>query len=673
MNKEIAYSLLTIKAIDDEKRVIRGMATTPEPDRVGDVVEPLGAIFGKNLPLLWMHRHDLPVGTVNFGTPTKAGIPFEATLPIVNEPSQLKARIDEAWQSVKAGIIRAVSIGFRPLEYSVIEETGGYRFTRTEIYELSLVTVPANAGATITEVKAFDRQTRAALGNKGFAIKPPSGVADKPKSKSVKLTPKEGNTMSIADKVKAFKAEVIAKEAKMAEMMEGSLEGGVTFTAEEKDAYETLESEVKELGDHIVKAENLMKHQIATAKPVAEKDGLTEKAGLTVRTNSIKVRQEEKLEKGIMFTRYVMALAKAKGDHGKAFNIANEYYGDESAITRVLGAQSKGADFEGMMKAAIAAGSTITGSSATWGSELVDFNTFVGDFIDFLRPQTILGKFGLNGVPSLRQIPFNVKIKGQTGAATAGWVGEGLAKPVTSMAFNDVELGFYKVACIAVITEELIRFSSPSAERLVREELARAVIERLDIDFINPAKALVAGISPASILNGITPIPSTGTDADAINCDLQALEAAFIEANNDPLNGVYIMRPSTANVLARLQNPMGQSMYLGISMRGGTLNGTPVIVSNYVPQGIVALINASDIYLADDGQVTVDASREATIQMDTAPTQSSVAPTPSTGVSMFQTNSVAIRAERYINWARRRDAGVAYLNGVEWSACPVVS
>ena len=99
------------------------------------------------------------------------------------------------------------------------------------------------------------------------------------------------------------------------------------------------------------------------------------------------------------------------------------------------------------------------------------------------------------------------------GTATAAWVGEGAAKPVTSMSFNTVELGWYKVACIAVITEELIRFSSPSAERLVREELARAVIERLDTDFINPAKAAVTGVSPASILNGVSGIPSTGTDA----------------------------------------------------------------------------------------------------------------------------------------------------------------
>jgi hypothetical protein len=37
-----------------------------------------------------------------------------------------------------------------------------------------------------------------------------------------------------------------------------------------------------------------------------------------------------------------------------------------------------------------------------------------------------------------------------------------------------------------------------------------------------------------------------------------------------------------------------------------------------------------------------------------------------TMVSMFQTNSVAIRAERWINWKRRRSAAVSYLTGVGW-------
>lgn len=674
MVTNFAYSTMVIKAVDEDKREFTGIASTPEPDRVNDVMIPKGAKFKLPMAFLWQHDHKQPIGQITEVRVTDKGIEVKGVVEKVDAPSQLAARLDEAWVSIKKGLVRGLSIGFRPIKYAFLDG-GGVEYSEWDWYELSAVTIPMNANGGITSVKSFDREVRAALGIKDETTKTFSGVTEKKSIKSVKLTPKEGKEMSIAEKIKGFEDELRLKRAKLEEMMTKSLESGETFDAESNEAYETLESEVKALEVHIQKAQKLLSTHAVKATPVTEVEGNSEIKSLGARNSSamVKLRPQETLEKGIAFTRYVMALAKAKGDHAKAANIAIEQFGEDSTISRVLSAQAKGADFGNMMKAAVASGSTITGSGATWGNELVDFNTFVGDFIDFLRPKTIIGQFGVNGIPSLRNIPFNVKIKGQDGAAVATWVGEGLAKPVTSMSFNQVELGWYKVACIAVITEELIRFSSPSAERLVREELARAVIERLDTDFINPAKAAVAGVSPASILNGITGIESSGTDADSINCDLQTLEAEFIEANNEPDQAVYIMRPQLANVLGRLQNPLGQTMFPGINMRGGTLLGTPVIVSNYVPAGIVALVNASDIYIADDGQVTVDASREATIQMDTAPTQSSVAPTATTGVSMFQTNSVAIRAERHINWARRRDVGVAYLTNVAWSSCATIA
>lgn len=159
VNIQKAYSLLEVKALNDDKREITGIATTPEPDRVGDIVEPMGVKFKNPIPLLWQHRHDSPVGTVKFGKPTKAGIPFSASLPNITDAGPLKELIDMAWQAVKAELVRGVSIGFRPIEYSYIDG-GGVRFTECEVYELSLVTIPCNAAATIQSIKAFDSNRR---------------------------------------------------------------------------------------------------------------------------------------------------------------------------------------------------------------------------------------------------------------------------------------------------------------------------------------------------------------------------------------------------------------------------------------------------------------------------------------------------------------------------------
>jgi HK97 family phage prohead protease len=164
-----AYSLLDIRAYDDDERVIEGIASTPSPDRYGDIVNPMGAKFATPMPLLWQHDAQKPVGTVEFAKPTKAGIPFRARLAKIEEPGTLKDRVDEAWQSLKAKLVRAVSIGFRSLKHSYLEN-GGIEFSEWEWLELSLVTIPANADATITSIKSIDRELRAAAKKKKFAV-----------------------------------------------------------------------------------------------------------------------------------------------------------------------------------------------------------------------------------------------------------------------------------------------------------------------------------------------------------------------------------------------------------------------------------------------------------------------------------------------------------------------
>ena len=42
--------------------------------------------------------------------------------------------------------------------------------------------------------------------------------------------------------------------------------------------------------------------------------------------------------------------------------------------------------------------------------------------------------------------------------------------------------------------------------------------------------------------------------------------------------------------------------------------------------------------------------------------------TPTTMVSMWQTNSIALRAERFINWDKRRDEAVVYMDDVNWGS-----
>ncbi len=658
MDNTRAYSILNIKKVDDEQRIIRGMATTPEPDRVGDVVDPFGVEYRNPAPLLWMHQHDLPVGSVTFGKPTKDGVPFEARIPQIDSPMGLKARVDEAWESVKAGLIQAVSIGFRALEWSVNEKTGGLNFLKTELLELSLVSVPANRGATINSIKSFDAEIRKAASGQiaEEAQSKPSGVTEK-KSKPVKLTPKEGKTkMNIQEQIKQFQNERASKVAQMEALMEKSVKAGESLDEADAEQYDALETEVKGIDQHIKRMEGLQKAQMSNAKAVDDKP--TEKAAVESRVTS-PVRVKQSLEKGIGFARLAKCKALSKMNNVPAYEVASTLYGDDNQIHHVL-------------KAAVAAGNT---TQTTWAAPLVgDESSIFADFIEYLRPQTILGKFGTGGVPSLRRVPFRTRLVGQTSGGSGYWVGEGLAKPVTKFDFNDTTLEPLKVANIAVITMELLRDSSPSAEALIRDQLAAALRERMDIDFIDPAKTASAGVSPASITNGVAAITSTGATADDVRCDLQALFGAFIAANNAPTTGVFIMSSVTALALSLMHNALGQPEFPGITMNGGMLSGLPVIVSEYVPTdtagGYVFLVNAGDVYLGDEGGINVDMSDQASLQMLDNPTNSSVGSTaPTTLVSLWQTNSVGFRAERTINWAKRRTSAVAVLDGVNWGSC----
>ncbi|RHZ96579.1 peptidase U35 [Cereibacter sphaeroides] len=173
-----AYAVFETKAVDEQRRIFTGWATTPAPDRVQDTIDPMGAVFKNPLVLLHQHRHDAPIGTVTFERPTKSGIQFTAEIPVIDQPGPLKDRVDTAWGEIKAGIVRAVSVGFRPLKYAYRED-GGIDFQEVEIFELSTVSIPANADAVITAIKSLDRAAMAEAGvvQPEFAAKPEQAAA----------------------------------------------------------------------------------------------------------------------------------------------------------------------------------------------------------------------------------------------------------------------------------------------------------------------------------------------------------------------------------------------------------------------------------------------------------------------------------------------------------------
>ncbi|AXF51954.1 MAG: capsid protein [Caudoviricetes sp.] len=654
-----AYSTMTVKAVNEEQRIITGIASTPSADRAEDIMVPEGAQYTLPMPCLWQHEDDEPIGHVIGAKVTSRGI--EATIQIaqVQEEGKLKDRLDEAWQSIKAGLVRGLSIGFLPIESQRIEGSWGSKYLKWDWYELSVVTIPCNVDARITSVKSASRKQLAALGKSVVPVvriaKPAGASAQKPVVKTIPK-PEEGLDMkTIAEQIAEFEATRVTKSAEMQSIMDKAAEDGTTLDAEQSEAFDTLEAELGAIDKHVSRLKNMQKAAAASAKAVSA-EGLVK----TVDTSGITVRAKntQKLEPGIAFARAAKCLALGHLEHRDAIQIAKSMYEGQDHVIE--------ATQRLVTKAAVAPATT---TDATWAKPLVGTESSAfADFIEFLRPQTIVGRFGQAGIPSLRRIPFRTALIGQTSGGDAFWTGESQAKPVTKFDFTRTTLEPLKLANIAVATMEVIRDSSPSAEGIIRDQLAAALRQRLDIDFINPAKAAVVGISPASILNGVAGIPSSGNDADAVRADIRALFNQFIAANNAPTSGVWIMSATTALALSLMQNPLGQAEFPGITMTGGVLFGLPAIISEFVPSdsggSLVALVNASDIYYADEGGIDVSMSTEASLQMDNAPDNPTTASTVL--VSLWQRNLVGLRCELSLNFQRRRPSAVAWLDNVNW-------
>ena len=650
MNK--AFVALSIKAVDDDERRIEGWATTSAVDRAGDIVMPQGAKYKLPLPFLLDHDHKLVVGEVDRVEVTPKGIKFWAHIKNITEPGEIKDLCDKAWSLVRNGLRRSVSIGFSALKYEPLP-SGGLKFTQWEWLELSAVGIPANGEAQITSVKSFEEgkryqtlafpdeahagaeksasshdstQEKAASG-RVVSVSAASGEKRQPASRKGKTMAKK----SFAEQIAAFRDTRTEKSARMEEIMVEA--EGQTLDEAQRAEFDELEADIAQIDEHVKRLRTLEKAQMETLRPAA---GDTEEKAAESRSGIIHARPKVNLEKGTGFARYAMALAAGRGSVSDALKYveARQKWMDETPEVAQFIKADPG-----------------TTTDATWAAPLVQPTNLASEFIELLRPATILGR-----IDGIRRVPFNVRIPVQTGGSTVNWVGEAAPKPVSELAFDAITLGMNKVAGIVVLTDELVRSSSPAAEQVVRNDLVAQIARFVDAQFIDPAVAAGAN-NPASITNGVTPVAASGTDAESLYWDLNSALAKFDDTDLGSGGITIIMRSGTARGISSLRNALGQFEFNGLSVGGGVLNGLQVITSNSVPAGVIILVKGDEILLADDGQTLLDASRDATLDLNGGTTPN---------FNLFQRNAIGIRAERFMTWRKRRADAVSVITGAAY-------
>jgi HK97 family phage prohead protease len=648
-----AYSLLTVKAVDDDARIITGMATTPTADRMQDVVEPKGAQFKLPIPFLWQHDSGQPIGHVIDAKVGKGGIEIVAKIA-----KGVTAEIDRAWALIKAGLVPGLSIGFKAIEHEHIKETKGIRFTKWSWLELSAVTIPANAEATIATIKSIDTAQRAASGHNA-ASKTLPAPRDIPQRKSAQ----EGVKMkTLSEQISALEAKRQASASRMDAVMQKSLDEDRTSDAAEQEEFDTLASEVEAIDKDLVRLRKLETAKASTAKPVIKAESTQQGSLARGGLSPIYAVPAQKIEPQDYVWRSLVCALKGHFIGQSPMQVLKDEYGDDEPTRAVLNT---------ITKAASVPADTITSG---WASQLVA--TSIQDFFAALIPNSVYpslaakgSKFSF-GTAGIVQMPT----RASTPTIAGSFVAQGAPIPVRQGAFAAITFTPKKMAVISTFTREIAEHSTPAIDGLIRQAITEDTSVAIDTVLLDAVAATTT--RPAGLKAGVAATTATaGGGLAAVIGDLRGLTSALITGTNGNLRSpVWIMNPG--DVLAIKMTPAvagGGQFPFNEELAGGTLLGYPVIQSANVAADTMLLIDAADFVSVSGDSPRFDVSNQATLHMeDTTPLQiatgaqgSGVLATPTR--SLWQTDSIGVRMLLDMNWGMRRTGVVAWTQTMTWN------
>jgi hypothetical protein len=278
------------------------------------------------------------------------------------------------------------------------------------------------------------------------------------------------------------------------------------------------------------------------------------------------------------------------------------------------------------------------------GSAAALFQPMVAGFLASLRSASVFDRMW----PHMVHCPLHsLAIAIQT-AFTVGAVGESLPKPATSLALTANTLTPQKCAGFVVGTNELFRLATAASVTLFNDALRQATVIACNTKML------------ADLIGQTTPIAASGTDVDAILADLKALLDQIEIGENSRL--FFVISGDHAKALATY--PV-QFPKFSLAGGGEVLAGVPTIISDALPDaGTTALIVDASALLAGDDGIALDASRQTMLQMESAPQPEGAS---TILLSLFQTDSMALRCERSFAYGVGRANAVASLSGVDYT------
>ena len=481
------------------------------------------------------------------------------------------ARADEIWQDVKDGIRKSVSVGYRIHKMTLESETDGmesYRATDWEPYEISMVSVPADAQVGIGRSEMLSKPN--ALG--GEHVTEVTNIEIKQlkesimETKALEAAPVVDNAAAIEDVRKAELGRITEIEAM------GSQHGFAT------DARAAINS-----GQSANKFRSHVLNNISKPAPVIDTDiGLTAKE---VRSFS--------------FMRAIHALANPS-DRRAQEAAAFEFEASRAASEKM------GRQATGLFVPSDVLKRDYTVGTATAGGNTVSTDLLSNSFIDSLENSMQVANLGAT---ILRDLQGNIAIPRQTGGATAYWVAESGAVTESQAAFDQVQLSPKTVGAYSDLSRKLLLQSSMDIESFIRNELSMRLALAIDDKAINGDGS---NNTPTGILS-TTGIGSVAFETERNPTFGEMVDIETQVSQDNALIGslAYMTTAAMAGSLKQKAKDTGSGQFI---LAGGQANGYNVAVTNQCAAHTAIFGNWADLVIAMWGglDINVDTSTGST-------------------------------------------------------------
>jgi len=605
-------------------------------DRYGDVVEPDGwdlKNFKKNPIALFSHNGSFPIGRWS-DLRVEAG-KLIGRLNLAKRGTSY--RLDELIGLVEQGILRAVSVGFRPLKSEPLDAEKPYgpqRYLRQELLETSLVSVPANpaAIALAKSLNVSDEIMTLAFGEQAETRRRDMGhgeQADSRKQEAVASQTKKATIMkTISQRVTEAKDALVAKQAVR--------DGLLNADALDHDAIDAANDEIETLERDVAVLERSEKTVAKTVGANVNRQPLGFKA--------------EKLDGLDLLVRRAVV-------HGVAA-VSGGGTPDPETVKRVLEQRYPGHDEATHEIVTRAAAPLATTGTSGFVSQLVQ-STWSG-FLDALRGPSVY--------PDLRDRGYGVSFDAagtaylpqRTGSGANGsFFAEGSPIRVGRITVAAPTFTSRKMGVIIPFTREAARRSTPQLEGVLRRSIVEDTAVTLDGILLDATAG--DSIRPAGLLYGVSAAATGygGGDYTAVKEDFKALLAPFIAANAAD-NITVIMNPAQALAIGMMDGPDNNSAWFqAISSR------VNIVESTNATAGRLVAIRNTDFATALGDMPEFEVSNQATIHMESAsPTNVITSSAAAAGEvqSLWQTDSSALRMVMDVSWTMARSGMVQWID-----------